>query len=74
VDRNQASEIARDEWARVSGEPAWTVSEASPYGDDLWMVVLANEKRERFATLVLDEGGAADVVCVEEYQPCRQAG
>ena len=74
MDRKHASDIAREEWARVSGEPPWAVSEASPYGEDLWLVVLAHDSGERFATLVLDEGGAADVVCVEEYQPCRQAG
>ena len=70
MDLDRAADTARDAWARLSGEEPWAVSEASPYGPDLWLVVLANESKERFATLVLDASGGADVVCVEEYQSC----
>jgi hypothetical protein len=70
VDQSKASVIAQEAWVRLSGEEAWTVSDAGPYGDDLWLVVLADRRRERFATLVLDEDGSADMVCLEEYRSC----
>jgi hypothetical protein len=70
VDQQQAATIATDEWTRLGGGDSWAVTESSPYGPGLWLVVLADDRREHFATLVLDEQGHADVVCLEDYRPC----
>ena len=70
VDQDKASTLARDAWVRLSGEDSWAVTDAGPYGDDLWLVVLADKRRERFATMVLDEDGSADMVSLEEYRSC----
>ena len=70
MDDKTASAFAQDAWVRLSGEESWAVTDAGPYGDDLWLVVLADKRRERFATLVLDEEGTADMVCLEQYQSC----
>jgi hypothetical protein len=71
VDQRKASIIARDAWARLCGERSWAVTEAGPCGEDLWLAVLADDQLQRFATMVLDEQGSADVVRVEDYWPCR---
>ena len=70
MDNDKASVLAQSAWERLSGEETWAVTDAGPYGDDLWLVVLADKRRERFATMVLDEDGSADMVCLEQYQSC----
>jgi hypothetical protein len=66
MDRHKASIIARDAWAHLSGEGRWTISESDPFGEGMWLVVLADEREERFATVVLDEDGRAEVVSLEQ--------
>ena len=70
MDEKKASILAQDAWARLSGEEPWAVTDAGPYADDLWLVVLSDRRRERFATMVLDEQGGAEMVCLEQYQSC----
>lgn len=63
-----ACETMRD-WQ--SGYSTWRVTGVSPE-DDMWLVVLADQRSEHFATLLVTPDGQTDLVCVQDYTPANR--